>query len=249
MKHSKKPRIAIITQARMGSTRLPGKHLKKVLDKPLIAYLIERLRRVRQADELILATTDNPLDDELVDFAEKAGLAYFRGSEEDVLDRYYHCAKEFKADVIVRISADCPLIDPALIDAVIQFYLDHTHEYDYISNTLTRTYPRGMDIEVFSFDSFKRVKQEGHLPEEKEHVTPYYYRHPEKFRLGNFSQSENEASHRWTVDTEEDFKLISTILESIYPQNHKFTLKDLLDLIQAHPDWEKINAHIEQKKL
>ena len=244
-----KPRVVILIQARMGSTRLPGKHLKKVLGKPLIAYLLERLRRVKNADAIVLATTVNPLDDQLVDFSKNQKLPYFRGSEEDVLDRFYQCAREFKADVIVRITGDCPLIDPAVIDQVIHYYLKNTASLDYASNTEQRTFPRGMDVEVFSFASLEKVAAEAKRTEEREHVTPYYYRHPELFRIGSVTRPKDESRYRWTVDTAEDFKLVATILENIYPKKPDFTLEDLLELFNEHPEWIKINAQVKQKML
>jgi len=245
----KKPRVVIFIQARMGSTRLPGKHLKEVLGKPLIAYLLERLRRVHNADAIVLATTVNPLDDQLVAFSKKHHLPFFRGSEDDVLDRFYQCAKEFKADIIVRITADCPLIDPAVIDEVIECFLTNRANLDYVSNTEKRTFPRGMDVEVFSFNSLKKVHAEAKMPEEKEHVTPYYYRHPELFRIGSIMRSKDESRYRWTVDTNADFKLVKTVLENIYPKKPGFTLNDLLNLFDEHPEWMKINANVQQKTL
>lgn len=245
----KKPRVVILIQARMGSTRLPGKHLKEVLGKPLIGYLLERLRRVRNADAIVLATTTNPLDDALVDFSKKNHLPYFRGSEEDVLDRFYQCAKTNAADVIVRITGDCPLIDPAVIDLVIEHYLKNRASLDYVSNTEKRTFPRGFDVEVFSFESLQKVASEAGKPEEREHVTPYYYRHPDLFRIGSVTRPVDESRYRWTVDTQDDFKLISTVLENIYPEKPNFTFNDLLELFQRHPDWIKINVHVQQKIL
>lgn len=231
----------------MGSTRLPGKHMKQILGKPMLAYLIERLRRVKRADEIVLATTTSPSDDIFLDFCIQNKLPFFRGSEEDVLQRFFEAAEIYQGDVIVRITADCPLIDPEVIDAVIDFFL--THSYDYVSNVASRTYPRGMDVEVFSKESFAKVAQEGQKPDEREHVTPYYYRHPELFKLGAMKGREDHSALRLTVDTPEDFALIKTVIEALYPTHPQFTLGDIVQAFQQHPEWKGINAHVQQRKL
>lgn len=249
MNSDRKPRVVLIIQARMGSTRLPGKLLKKVLGRPLIAFLTERLRRVKNVDAIVMATTINPMDAQLIEFCQSEKLSYFRGSEENVLDRYYQCAKEYQADVIVRVTADCPLIDPAVIDEVIQQFLKKYSQMDLASNVIERTYPRGMDVEVFSFKSLETVINKAQRPEEKEHVTPYYYRHPETFKMDSIVSKINNSHHRWTVDTSDDLTLISLVLEVIYPKNPSFTLEELLNLFSEHPDWVEINAHVKQKEI
>ncbi|MBD2517199.1 glycosyltransferase family protein [Nostoc sp. FACHB-973] len=238
----------IIVQARMTSTRLPGKVLKKILDKPLLEYQIERLKRVKFADEIVIATTNNSTDLPIVELCERLSIAYFRGSEEDVLDRCYQAAKEHHADVVVRVTSDCPLIDPQVIDRVIQFYLDNQSQYDYVSNCLERTYPRGMDTEIFSFIALHEAFVEATTQPDREHVTPFIYMHPERYRLTQVVYLENQSSHRWTVDTADDFELIKRIIEALYPKLPKFTLEDCLDLLRQHPDWSLINAHVEQKQ-
>lgn len=245
---SKKPKVVLIVQARMGSTRLPGKHLKQVFGKPLIVYLFERLRRVGFADDLLVATTTNPKDDVLVDVCDSHQIPYFRGSEEDVLNRFFEAAKFVSADVIVRICADCPLIDPAVIDETICYYLSHPSN-DMVSNVVQRTYPRGMDVEVFSFQSLESTAREACYPEDREHVTSFVYKHPERFRLGSVTYPTNESVYRWTVDTDEDFALISLILEEVYPKNPLFSLGDLLACAKQHPEWNKINASVKQKEV
>jgi spore coat polysaccharide biosynthesis protein SpsF len=242
-------RIVTIVQARMGSTRLPGKHMKKVLGKPLLGYLIERLKRATLSHALVIATTENPLDDILVEYCISEKCDYFRGSEEDVLDRYYQCALKYNADAIVRICADCPLIDPKIIDLVISRYLQLSPNIDYVANTLQRTYPRGMDVEIFSFNSFDKVAHEAKTEAEHEHVTPYYYLHPEVFKLENVADKENASKYRLTVDTDDDFKLIRLILEDLYPKKSHFCLNDIVDLMKTHPDWVKINEHVHQKSI
>ncbi len=242
-------KTVIIIQARMTSTRLPGKVLKPVLGKPLLEYQIERLRRVVNADGLVLATTTNPTDEPIVELCNKLHVQCFRGSENDVLARYFYAAVAHGADVIVRITSDCPVIDPGVVDKVIRFYLDRLTDYDYVSNNLTRSYPRGMDTEVFSFKTLKDAFTEGVEAFEREHVTPFIYLRPERYRLGNVQFDRDESRHRWTVDTPEDFELIKKILESLYPSKKDFTLEDMLGLLKLHPDWIGINAHVKQKTL
>lgn len=239
-------KVVIINQARMTSTRLPGKILKTVLGKSLLEYQIERLQRVKLADELVIATTTNYTDDPIVELCDRAGVSYYRGSEEDVLARYYEAAKQHQADVIVRVTSDCPLIDPEIIDHVIQTYFDH--QCDYASNSLERTYPRGMDTEVFSFESLSQAYSDAIAKPDREHVTPFLHQQPERFKIIPVLNSENYSHHRWTVDTQEDFDLIKNILEAIYPQQPHFTMEDCLNLLNAHPEWQSINVHIEQKK-
>ncbi|MCL6611783.1 MAG: glycosyltransferase family protein [Peptococcaceae bacterium] len=238
----------IIVQARMSSTRLPGKVLKEVLGKPLLEYQYERLQRVRLADKIVIATTVNQSDQPVIDFCKRLNISYYRGSETDVLTRYYEAALLYSADIVVRVTSDCPLIDPFVIDKVMDFYLQHYPTYDYVSNTLERTYPRGMDTEVFSFKALERAHFEAVSPPDREHVTPFLYRNSEKFRINNVSFHSDQSCHRWTVDTVEDFELIKRVLECLYPINPEFTMEDVLDIISLNPDWFYINAHVEQKK-
>ncbi len=240
---------AIIVQARMTSTRLPGKVLKDVQGKPLLEYLVERLRRVRLADTFAVATTCNDTDLPIVDFCRRLDVPVTRGSEFDVLARYYEAALELDAETVVRITSDCPIIDPAVIDDVIRFYLDHQEQYDYVSNALIQSYPYGMSAEVFSFRALAEAHREAVAEPEREHVTPFIYTRPQRYRIGHVSYPQNLGDHRWTVDTQEDFDLVRRIIESLYPVNPAFGLQDVLALLQEHPDWPQINAHIRQKKL
>lgn len=242
-------RVVIINQARMTSTRLPGKILKQVLDKPLLEYQIERLRRVAWADELVIATTVNDADQPIVDLCDKLGAAYYRGSEHDVLSRYYEAAQKAGAEAVVRVTSDCPLIDPGVVDDVIRYYIDNSTRYDYVSNIQERTFPRGMDVEVFPFILLEEACRKASKPVEREHVTPYICHHPERFRLGSVAGPENHSRHRWTVDQIEDFILIKNIIEALYPGKPQFDMQDVLDLLREHPDWIEINAMVEQKKI
>lgn len=242
-------KVVAIVQVRMGAARLFGKPLKKVLNKPLLEYLIERLKRSKLIDEIILATTEQAQDDLFLDFAKKNGIRIFRGSEQDVLARYLGAALFSHADPIVRITGDCPLIDPKVVDQVIDFYLKNFPKFDYVSNTLKRTFPRGLDVEVFSLKALQIASENAASREEKEHVTPYIYGHAEIFKLANIEAKEDNSIQRWTVDTEEDFELIKKMIKWLYPKNPNFSQEDLLDLVKKHPELSKINAHIEQKKL
>ena len=242
--------IAIIVQARMGSTRLPGKIMKKVLDKPLLEYQLERLFRVKHADQVIIASSDHGELQPIADLCLRLGVPYFRGSEQDVLSRYYGAATQYGADVVVRITSDCPLIDPAVVDKVIGFYLTHKEEYDFVSNTFAkRTYPRGMDTEVFSYKALKEANEEATDEAEREHVTIFIKRRPERYRLKTLPYDKDFSHYRWTVDTPEDFMLIEKMITALYPVNPHFTLEDCLALLAENPDWIKINEHIKQKPV
>lgn len=240
--------VVAIIQARMGSTRLPGKVMREVLGKPLLAYQIERLRQCKQIDTLVVATTYNSEDWCIVKLCQNLTVNVFLGSEEDVLTRYYEAACYYQADVVVRLTADCPLIDPEIVDRVITEYLSNYPQYDYVSNTIERTYPRGLDTEVFSFQALQVAYYNARAPHLREHVTPYIYMNPQIFNLGNVLDKTDHSKHRWTVDTTEDFELIKRIIEQLYPNKPLFNRIDVLSLLNKHPEWVLINAHIEQKK-
>ncbi len=239
----------MIVQARMTSSRLPGKVLKTVLGKPLLEYQIERLRKIRNVTEIVIATTINATDQPIIDLCRQLGVATFRGPEDDVLARFYEAATGYRGETIVRVTADCPLIDPQVSEGVIQFFLDQRRQYDYVSNTRRLTFPRGLDTEVFSFKTLEEAYREADRPEDREHVTVFMYRQPERYRIGNVSNTADLSRWRWTVDTAEDFHLIRLILESLYPQKPDFKMADVCGLLEEHPEWRELNAHIEQKKL
>jgi spore coat polysaccharide biosynthesis protein SpsF len=240
-------KVEIYVQARMGSTRLPGKVLKPVLNKPLLGFLIERLQQIREADAYAILTTTLPADDTIVAYCEEQRVTCYRGSENDVLDRYYQVAQERRPDAIVRITADCPLIDPDIVDQVIRTYKEAYPRYDYVSNSLKRTFPRGLDIEIFSYAALEKAALDAKLQPEREHVTLYIYQHPELFYLHGVTETVDLSHHRWTVDTPEDFELIKRILEHLYPRQPQFRLQDILHLLAQYPEWSHINTHIQQK--
>lgn len=239
-------KIVAIIQARMGSTRLPGKVLKEVLSRPLLSYQIERMKLATKIDEIVIATT--PLGNQaIISLCEDEKVAWFVGSEENVLERYYNAAKLHEADIVVRMTSDCPLIDFEIIDQVIQQFLDE--EFDYVSNTQIRTFPRGMDVEVFSFKALEKAFNSAEIEYEKEHVTPYLYLNPTLFKIGQHVQANDSNEIRITVDTEEDFQVIKNIFEALYPKKPRFILKDILTILQENPSWLQINKEIIQKKL
>jgi len=241
-------KVVVIVQARMASTRLPGKVLKRVLDKPLLEYQIERIRRVKSAEEIVIATTVNDGDRAIVELCDRLALPCFRGSEQDVLSRYYAAAVAFRADVVVRLTSDCPIIDPHVVERVLRHFLENATEFDYVSNCLTRTYPRGMDTEVFPFGILEEAYSEAAEPMDREHVTLFIYRQQRRFRLSNVAYHEDLSRHRWTVDTREDFALIRRIIENLYPRDPEFRMEDVLGLFDRDPGLFQINAHVEQKK-
>jgi spore coat polysaccharide biosynthesis protein SpsF len=233
-------KVVAIIQARMGSSRLPGKVLKKVLNKTLLDYQLERVKRANLIDEIVIATTLNQIDDDIVQFSESMSIPYYRGSEQDVLSRYYQAAVLFDADVIVRLTADCPLIDPQIIDRTIGEYLsDQT--LDYASNTIERTYPRGMDTEVFSFALLEKLNKEATSALNREHVTSYISEHPSLFRIRQVKDSKNVSRLRLTVDTPKDFLIISQIIEILYKRCLCFSYEDILNLLNERVDLQSFD--------
>jgi spore coat polysaccharide biosynthesis protein SpsF len=238
-------KTVIVVQARMGSTRLPGKVLKQVLGKPLLEYLAERLRRVRLADAFAIATTTNSEDAAIVAECERLGVPYTRGPDLDVLARYHEAALAHHADVVVRVTSDCPLIDPAVVDAAIGMYRAGGH--DYISNALRPGFPLGMAVEVFSAALLEQAAREALAPAEREHVTPFFYLRPERFRVGHLANRRDLSAERWTVDTEQDFALVSRMIEAIADTKPAAGMDDLVELLDRHPGWRAINASVQQK--
>lgn len=240
--------IVAIVQARMGSTRLPGKVLLPIDGRPMFSYQIERLRRARSLQQLVIATTDLAADQPIVDFAAAEGVACVRGSEQDVLSRYRLAAREFAATTVVRVTSDCPLLDPELIDAAIDAYREGG-AYDYVSNMMQPSWPYGMAVEVFSATALEEAFNEATDPAEREHVTPFIYWRPERYRLRSLTRQPDLSAHRWTVDTPEDFQVVRLILQTLYPRRPTFSMSDVLALLEQHPDWVRINANVQQKTV
>jgi len=237
--------ILAIVQARMNSTRLPGKVMKKILRKPLIGYLLERLGKSKKVNKIVIASSRKRNNDELCKYVKRLGLDVYRGEEDDVLDRYYQAASQFNPDAIVRISGDCPLIDYKVIDRVISYYLKGN--FDYVSNVNPPTYPDGLDTEVFSFKALEEAWKNAKLKSEREHVTPYII-NSGKFKIGNVRAENDFSSKRWTVDNEEDFILISKIIENLYKENSYFDMYDILKFENKNPELFEINKHIKRNE-
>lgn len=237
-------KVVAIIQARMASTRLPGKVLMPMMDKTILEQIVNRIRSVSVIDEIVVATTKNKLDDLIEQFCRDKKISFFRGSEENVLERYYQCARQYDANIIVRITADDPLKDPDVILHAIEIF--KKGNYDYVSNTIIPTYPEGIDIEVFSFSALEKAYLEGNLPSEKEHVTPYIYKNPSKFNLYNFTNTVDLSGFCWTLDKPEDYMFVHRVYEELYKnQNEIFSMNEVIELIKKKPEIQEINkGHI-----
>ena len=244
-------KIGAVIQARTSSTRFPKKVVRPLPYGSDICVLQQDIRRVKKSrllDEVIIATTTNSEDDEIVEIAIKENTSYFRGSLDNVLERYYEAALEYNLDVIVRITSDCPCVDWTVIDDIIQLHQDSGA--DYTSNILQESFPRGIDCEVFNFDVLKEAYENASEKYEKEHVTPYIYKtNPNKFKLKNFVYSKDCSDIRITLDTPQDYALLCVIYDNLYENNNFFTLHDILDLFEHKPWIKYINEDIVQKKV
>ena len=226
----------------MTSTRLPGKIMKEVLGRPLLSYLLERVQCCEGIEDIIIATTLNPEDDSIVTFGNKKGVKVFRGSENNVLERFHEAATRFDAKHIMRLTADCPLIDPEFLDMLMEFYF--SENFDYVSNSIDPTLPDGLDAEIFTFEVLSYAHKQAFLLSELEHVTQYILNHPEIFKIGSWTYQEDLSMLRWTVDEPEDFEFVRQVIEILYHKNRNFRMKDILQLLKQEPDLAQINAHI-----
>ena len=241
------PNSIAIIQARMGSSRLPGKVMKPLLGHTILAHDVARIRQAKRLNGIVIATTTEPADDAIAAEAARLGVQHFRGSETDVLARYYGAAVAASADVVVRITSDCPLYDANLLDEMLQQF--DAELCDYLSNFTPRVYPRGLDTEIFTVAALERAHAQATQPHEREHVTPYMREHPELFRLRGYAEGADHSQHRWTLDTPEDWALIEAIYTRLYPTNPLFSTADILALLAREPQLVALNAHIEQKKV
>lgn len=237
----------IYVQARMESTRLPGKVTKPVLQKSLLEYLVERVSRCKEADKIVVLTSQSKADDAIELLCQKLHVECFRGPHENVLERFFLASEKYQPDLIVRITGDCPLIDPEIVDNVIKKYKGEFPKWDYVSNTINRKYARGMDVEVFSKKALDTTYKAATNSFDQEHVTRYMYMHPDRFHIGSVEKEKDDSHLRLTVDTEEDFQLTKLLLENLYPLKKDFSYADVLTLLSHHPEWLTINAHIKQK--
>ena len=238
--------IVAIVQARMGSSRLPGKTLRPILGQPMLALLLERVSRARTLSRVVVATSKSAADDEVAAFCAGSGYECFRGHPDDVLDRMYRAAEHFGADHVVRLTADCPLLDPAVIDRVVYAHVEGAH--DYTTNTLRYTYPDGLDTEVVTFAALERAWQEARLPSEREHVTPYVRNHPELFSLHNVEGDVDASGLRWTVDEPDDFAFVTRVYEALYPSKPDFDWHDVLAYLERDPAVAAINARFQRNE-
>lgn len=241
-------KIIATIEARMASSRLPGKILKPILGRPTLELMVERIRQSKFIQEIVVATTVAESDQETEAACKKMGVHCFRGSSDDVLDRVLQAAKAHKTDLIVELTGDCPLIDPVIIDSVVEHFLNN--KFDYVSNVLTRTFPRGMDTQIFPVKVLEEVDKLTQDPADRENVSLYIYEHPERYKLGNVEAQGalRRPDLRLTVDMPEDYELIKLVFENLYPQNPRFLLGDVIELLEKNPRLKELNAHVQQKR-
>jgi spore coat polysaccharide biosynthesis protein SpsF len=246
-----KRRIVAIIQARMGSTRLPKKVLMPLLGKPVLWHIVQRLRYAKDIDNIVIATSDKERDAVIEEFSKENDIDCFRGNETDVLDRFYQTALKYLADDVIRITADCPLVDPYLIGELINLY--YKENYDHcgiatgagVANSDVGKFPNGLDSEMFKMEVLKTAWERAELPLEREHVTPYIWKRPETFSLGLLmSKGRDYSTYRWTLDNLEDFQLIEWIYEKLYPVKTDFCLHDIANLLSQNKDIMKVNKHL-----
>jgi len=232
--------IGCILQARMGSTRLPGKVMLPVDDSnPVIWYVVNQMKYSKFCKRVIIATTKLADDDKIIDFAKKKSLDCFRGSTYDCLDRYYQCAKHFSISTIIRITCDNPLIDPSLVDDAIRVFDEGN--YDYVTNCRPRTFPQGTEVEVFSFNALEKAWKEAKIPSEREHVTPYFYNNPDKFKISNITNHEDRSNLRWTVDRMDDLNLVRALVLRI--KKSPILMNDILKVLENEPELVNLNKN------
>jgi spore coat polysaccharide biosynthesis protein SpsF len=234
--------VLALLQARTTSTRLPNKVLLPILGEPMILRQIERLQRATLIDQLTVVTSTEESDNKLAALCAENNISCFRGSLNDVLDRFYQAASLTKPLHVVRLTADCPLTDPELIDQIIQYYLKG--EYDYVSNAIEPTFPDGLDMEIFRYKCLEIAWKEAGLSSQREHVTPYIYQQCKRFKIGHYKGKEDLSQLRWTVDEPKDFALIEQIYSSLYPSNPAFTTEDILNLLKQNIELQTINTDI-----
>lgn len=237
-------RVIAVIQARMGSTRLRDKSLRKIGEKTLVERVWDRIRLVKEVDDVVLSTSKLSENDVLVQHAESIGLKYFRGDEADLVSRLHDTAVNFCADALVRITGDCPLADPDLIDEMVKFYRVNTDKYDYLCNIVRRTYPDGLDIEILPTSTLRILKNEiSSESEYREGFNLYILDNKDRFKIFGFeNKKENLSSLRWTVDFQEDLDFVSEIYKYFDEKNKKFKTKDTLDFLSKNPDLQLINS-------
>lgn len=246
-------KTGFVLLARMGSSRLPGKVLKDVCGKPMLEHILERLQKVRINGNLVLATSVNPMDDVLQEFCEKRNVSVFRGSENNVLDRCIKAAEAYQLDVIIRMGADTPFADREVIQDMLDTFLkehEKGNRLDYLSNAMERSYPLGIDADVMTLECFRKIERFiSTMPREARelneiNVVPVVHQNPDKFKLYAYKKDFDYSHLRWTLDTPEDLDLTRRVYEALYPKTPDFLMRDILKLLEIHPDWSQINAKI-----
>lgn len=241
-------KVVAIIQARMGSTRLPGKVMMEIVGKPMLWHIINRAKHSRLLDKIVIATSTRKEDGVIASLAHECGVGAYLGNDLDVLDRYYRCATEFRAKTIVRITADDPLKDPEVVDLITRTYLDHQGSVDYVSNTIKPTYPEGLDVEAFSYSALKSAWTTTKDAFDREHVTAHFWRNPDRFRLLNVENKLGDLSNlRWTVDTPEDIAFARAVYERLYDKKGIFLMEDILNLLRKFPEIAQINKDMKQR--
>ena len=228
-----------ILQARTSSTRLPGKVLKEIQGRPMILHQIDRIMKIKSLDKLILATSNDPSDDALADLCAQNNITCFRGDLNDVLKRFYDAAAPLKPDTVIRLTGDCPLLDPDVCEKVIGFF--HAGAYDYATNAVQPTYPDGLDIEIFKFACLEAAYREASLSSEREHVTPWVRKQPH-YKIGHFQGPQDWSHLRWTVDEPDDFALVRMIYDHFYPTKKDFTFTDIIGYLEQRPELKSWNT-------
>lgn len=239
-------KIVTIIQARMGSTRLPGKVMKELGGRTVLARVVDRVRCASLTGEVVVATTAQSADDVIVEECRRISVEVFRGGENDVLDRYYRAGQAAGADAVVRITSDCPLIDPEITDDTVQAFLEQ--QPGYASNALERTYPRGLDTEIMTWHALERSWREAKVPHQRAHVTPYIYENPELFSVLAVKREIDYSHHRWTLDTEEDLAFIRAVYERM-DNAGRFSWREVLALLEREPELVELNRGVTQKVL
>lgn len=238
--------IVAIIQARMGSTRLPGKVMRNICGRTMLARVVQRASHSKLIDQIVIATTAKVSDNPVVAECDHLNVSVFRGDEQDVLDRYYQAATAYDAEAIVRITSDCPLIEPEVVDQAIRAFLNE--HPDYASNTLEVTYPRGLDAEVMTMEALTKAWQKATEPYQRIHVTPYIYQNPGQFKLFSIMNEADYSYYRWTVDTQDDLDFVRAVYSRLGTID-TFTWKDVLSILEKEPALTEINSHIRQKSL
>ena len=234
-------------EARMTSSRLPGKIMMSLAGRPSLEQIVDRVRRAKHVDQVVIATTTNWQDDAVEKWARAYGVSIYRGSEDDVLLRVLEAQRAFKGEIVVELTGDCPFLDPGIIDEVVRFYVEH--DYNYVSNSKVRSYPLGFDVKVFSLADLEEVNRISQDPADREHVSLYLYEHPEKFSAHTLMAPPelHRPQMRICVDTPEDFAVAESIYNALYPKKPDFNAHDIVRYLESHPEVLKINATVQQR--